>query len=71
MKSVFPVLSAKIAENGIKKNVIALHCGISDKTFRNKMCGKSSFTWDEASAIHKTFFPDIPIDDLFEKTVQS
>ncbi len=41
----YPTLAGEIAKRGIKKNAIAKHLGISDRTFYNKLYGIADFTW--------------------------
>ena len=63
MKYAF--LNGKIAERGIKKLTIAAALGITQKAFKNKLDGRSPFTWREACTVQRTFFPDIDKDVLF------
>lgn len=62
----YPVLAGEIARRGIKKKAIAQACGLSEKSFYNRMAGKNPFTWPETRIIQSTFFPDIPKEKLFE-----
>ena len=65
--TVFPTLIAEIAKRGIKKHTIAQQLEISDRTLRKKLLGETSFTWPEVQMICYTFFPDIPIEQLFDE----
>ena len=62
-----PCLAGAFASNKKKKAAISRHLGISDKSFSNKMSGRSPFTLCEATAIQHHFFPDVSIDVLFAK----
>ena len=63
----FPVLRAEIAKRGIKKNAIAQALTISVTSFKNKLNGKTSFTWPEVCTINERFFPDMDKDTLFRR----
>lgn len=67
MKSKYPVLENNIFLKGIKKNVIAQALNISVRALNNKLCGRTSFTWEQACAIQKTFFPNMSKDELFSE----
>lgn len=64
---LYPVLCGEIAKRGIKKKTIAESLEISDRALRNKMCGKTPFTWDEVQMILHRFFPDMLPEQLFER----
>ena len=59
MPIVYPVLIGEIAKRGIKKTAIASRLGISNRCLYNKLCGVSSFTWEEICIITDCFFPDM------------
>lgn len=67
MKYVYPVLISEIAKRGIKKTAIASRLGLSEKALYNKICGFSSFTWEETCSINSCFFPDMNKDELFSR----
>ena len=64
---VYPILEAKITEYGIKKKDIANAIGITPRALSLKLTGKVKFSFDEALTIKQTFFPDISIEELFDK----
>ena len=64
----YPTLNDMIEKRGIKRNVMAKTIGVTEKTLRNKLQGKSKFGVDEVVLIQETHFPDISIEVLFEKT---
>lgn len=61
----YPKLEAEIKRKGIKKTVIAQLLGVDEVTIWHKTCGKRSFTVEQAILIQQTWFPEIPIQDLF------
>lgn len=71
MNVVYPTLSGEIAKRGIKKRAIAVTLGISERALRNKMTGKTPFSWPEACIINSIFFPDVSKDDLFKTSENS
>ena len=68
MNVTYPTLESEIAKRGIKKTTMAKRIGISPRSFYNKLSGSVSFSWDEAIAITKMFFPDIDPTHLFYRT---
>lgn len=67
MAIMYPSLEAEIARRGIMKKKIAESLGISGRALSNKICGRSSFLWEEVRDIRNQFFPDIEIDKLFAR----
>lgn len=63
---VFPELEANIACQGIKKSEIAACLSIQPRTLTFKLNGRHSFSLEEAIKIKQTWFPDIPIEELFK-----
>ena len=63
----YPILEAKIAEHGIKKKDIAKVLRITARALSSKFTRKVSFSLDEALTIKQTFFPDISVEELFDK----
>lgn len=39
--------------------------GITSRAFRNKISGRTYFTWPETNVIQKNLFPDLSKDYLF------
>ena len=64
-------LNAEIARNGLTKMDLAKYLGVRSATVYDKMKGKYSFTLDEAFRIKKKFFPDLELEYLFERDVES
>jgi hypothetical protein len=65
---ISPVLEREIFERGLKKKIIAKKLKITERTFGNKLSGRTEFTWQEACDIKNSFFPDIEKDILFFKS---
>ena len=63
----YPILEAKIAEHGIKKKDIAKALRITARALSSKFTRRVSFTLDEALTIKQMFFPDISVEELFDK----
>lgn len=60
----FPVLVGEMAKKEIKRKQMSELLGISEKALKNKLDGKTAFTWPEAYKIQNTFFPYIEIKRL-------
>lgn len=63
----YPNLVAAMAVREITQSALASSISVSQKTLRKKMDGKTDFKFGEAEKIQATFFPDIPILDLFTR----
>lgn len=61
----YPNLAGEIARHGISVQNIADTMGITSRAFRNKISGRTDFTWPETNVIQKNFFPDLSKDYLF------
>lgn len=64
---VFPELEAGLARKGIRKTEVSNLLHIMTRTLSNKLNGVSHFTVEEAIKIHKKWFNDIPIEELFRE----
>ncbi|MGG3737573.1 helix-turn-helix transcriptional regulator [Aeribacillus pallidus] len=60
-------LKAEMARNDLTMGDIAKALNVRRATISDKMNGKYRFYYDECLIIKKTFFPDLPIEYLFEK----
>lgn len=63
----YPNLESEIARRGILKKDIKNVLGLDHATFSYKLNGIRPFTLEQGLTIWKTFFYDIPIDELFRK----
>lgn len=64
---MYPNLNAEIARHGIKTKDIVKVLGISEKSVRNKLNGKTQFTIPEALKIRNKLFPKMTVDLLFSE----
>ena len=62
----YPFLEYEIKRKGIKKKAMAQALGVDEGTLWHKTCGKRSFTVEQAIFIQKTWFPETPIEVLFQ-----
>lgn len=58
-------LKAEMVRHGVNDADVAKLIGVSDRTFRNKINGKSEFGVKQAMQIRRKFFPDLDIEYLF------
>lgn len=63
------VLEEYARRRGVMKKDIAQLLGVSPKTIWNKLRGANDFTFGEAVKIKNRFFPEVPIEQLFEREV--
>lgn len=63
------VLEEYARRGGVMKKDIAQLLGVSPKTIWNKLRGANDFTFGEAVKIKNRFFPEVPIEQLFEREV--
>ena len=63
-------LDYKMKINKISREKIQELLTISEKTLRNKLSGRTDFTWSEVKLIRNTFFPEEDYDKLFESSDQ-
>lgn len=64
---MFPVLEAKLKENGISRKMIASCIQVNVGTVSQKMNGKYPFTFNEAVKIKKLLKTTLTIEELFEE----
>lgn len=62
----YPYLEGEIKRKGIKKKGMARMMGLNESTFWYKTCGNRSFSVEQAIFIQKTWFPETPIEVLFQ-----
>lgn len=63
---MFKNLRAEMAREGLTIRAISNKLGITDKTFRSKLHGKTEFTRSEMVKLRNTFFSNLTIEYLFE-----
>ena len=60
----YPTLIGEIAKRELKKKEIAKRLGMCEKTLRGRLTGQREFTWPEAMALCRGFFPDMTPEEL-------
>lgn len=65
-KVYYPRLEAEIAQRGILKKDMKEALGIDHASFSYKLNGIRPFTLEQGILVWKTWFSDIPIDELFK-----
>ena len=60
-------LKAEMVRHGVSDAIAAKEIGISERTFRNKISGRSEFGVRQAMQIRKKFFPELGMEYLFEE----
>lgn len=63
---MFRNLLAEMAREGLDGKRVAAGIGISEKSFRNKLSGKTEFTRAEILKIRNTYFRSHTCDYLFD-----
>ncbi|MBQ9643902.1 MAG: hypothetical protein IJV26_07670 [Lachnospiraceae bacterium] len=61
----YPILEAELVKRGIRKSEIRKALNVEHSSFCEKLNGKRPFTLEQGLTIWKTWFHDIPIDELF------
>ena len=59
-------LEYRMKQEGVTKNDLKNLLQVSEKTIRNKLSGKTDFTWKEVKTIKNKYFPDDDLECLFE-----
>lgn len=62
----YPNFVAECRRRGIEAKDIAMLLNCTPNTARNKMSGRTCFTWGEINLIHRRFFPDVTKDYLMQ-----
>jgi hypothetical protein len=60
-------INAEMVRKRIRKPEVAASLGISERAFRNKLQGRTEFTFAEVQAVRDTFFPDLSLEYLFKR----
>lgn len=61
-------LEAEMARHSIKRKNLSDEIGVKYSTISDKLNGRTPFTFDETVKIKKTFFPELPLEYLFDKS---
>lgn len=62
---MYPNLEAEMARNKLTNADCAAICGITEKAFSNKRCGRSDFNLKEIKALRENLFPKCSLEYLF------
>ncbi|AJA42496.1 XRE family transcriptional regulator (endogenous virus) [Clostridium phage phiCT453A] len=62
---MFPNLKAEMARSGIRVNDISKMLGVSEKTARNYLSGRTKISWLDVLTIQAKLFPDLKVGYLF------
>lgn len=64
----YPVLSRLMAEEYVGYSDIAKELKLPWQSVQSKLKGTAAFLEKEQQIIQKKFFPEVPVDELFQKT---
>lgn len=56
-KSIYPNLSAEMSRGKLNITELAAGLGLTDATLRNRINGRSEFTFREAKTLERIFYP--------------
>lgn len=59
-------LEYRMEQEGVTRSDLKNLLQVSEKTIRNKLSGKTDFTWKEVKTIKNKYFPDDDLECLFE-----
>ena len=59
-------LEYRMEQERVTRNDLKNLLQVSEKTIRNKLSGKTDFTWKEVKTIKNKYFPDDDLECLFE-----
>lgn len=63
---MYRFLRAEMVKSNIPVSNLARQIGVAEKTLRNKLNGKTDFTWQEALKIRKIVNPKMELEELFQ-----
>lgn len=58
----------RMKQKNVARSSMCELLNVSDKTLRNKISGRTDFTWREAQLIRNTYFPEEEYETLFAIT---
>ena len=61
----------EVKQEGVSRADMQELLSVSEKTVRNKIYGKTDFTWAEVRAIRNRYFPNDDFEQLFDKESKS
>ena len=63
---MYRILKAEMVRANISVKSLAFDLGITEKSLRNKINGKTEFLWSEVVRIRKIVSPSMPLEELFK-----
>lgn len=66
---MYRTLKAEMVRADISVKTLALRIGITERSLRNKINGKTEFLWSETLKIRKIVSPQMPLEDLFKTEI--
>lgn len=63
---MYRFLRAEMVKSNIPMYKLAQQIGVTEKTLRNKLNGKTDFTWQEALKIRRIVNPKMELEELFQ-----
>lgn len=63
---IFRILRGEMVKADLTISQLSNKIGISEKSLRNKMNGKTEFTWKEVLEIRKIIAPAMSLEELFK-----
>ena len=64
---MYQYLINEIMKSNIKISKLAIRIGMTEKTLRNKLNGKTEFSWPEVLQIRNIVAPEVTLEELFQK----
>lgn len=64
---MYRVLKGEMVKAGMTVPKLAEKIGVSERTLRNKIAGKTEFLFSEVLEIHKVIAPELSMDVLFKR----
>lgn len=62
---MYRTLKAEMVRANISIKQLAIRIGITERSLRNKINGKTEFLWSETLKIRKIVAPDMSLEELF------
>ena len=63
---MYRILRAEMVKANISIKELALKIGITERSLRNKINGKTEFLWSETLKIRRIVSPSMNLEDLFK-----
>ena len=63
---MYRTLKAEMVRSDISVKQLAIQIGITERSLRNKINGRTEFLWSETLKIRKIVSPGMPLEDLFK-----